>query len=117
MTSNYALERVREEFERARNTARSTRTLERSQDMRAIPTLLLLACIASCDSPREVKNETYSGYYNFGFEVMDFYPDGVERDLGSAIGTAYGLPNKTAEFGVASACLRQMARHTRPPSF
>ena len=38
---------------------------------------VLLTSVAACGPTTQ--SGTYSGYYQYGFEVMNFYPDGVDE--------------------------------------
>jgi hypothetical protein len=47
--------------------------------MRVTLILLLLANIVGCDPSAQSEEGIYSGYYRYGFEVMDFFPDRLDE--------------------------------------
>jgi hypothetical protein len=63
--------------------------------LRKVAILLFVTSCTACNQTTEAKVETYSGYYAYAFEVMDFFPDGKdERWLLQA-----GPPNSCIEAG------------------
>jgi hypothetical protein len=47
--------------------------------MRKALLLLLLGSNVACESAVEPKEEIYAGYYKYGFEVMDFFPENMSE--------------------------------------